>query len=117
MPVLAQPSPPPSSAEKRAQPPHAPQESIQDQVIRIVAEQLGIPVANAKPSAELIKDLGADSLDIVELVMALEEHFEAIEIADEDYCKSGLKVADLVALVITKSTQTSRRPRARDQVK
>ena len=49
----------------------------------IVAEQLGVDVDEVTPEASFIDDLGADSLDTVELVMALEEAFE-IEIPDED---------------------------------
>ena len=49
----------------------------------IVAEQLGVDVEEVTPEASFIDDLGADSLDTVELVMALEEAFE-IEIPDED---------------------------------
>jgi acyl carrier protein len=49
----------------------------------IVAEQLGVEVAEVKPEASFANDLGADSLDTVELVMALEEEF-GVEIPDED---------------------------------
>lgn len=49
----------------------------------IVAEQLGVDLAEVKPEASFANDLGADSLDTVELVMALEEKF-GIEIPDED---------------------------------
>ncbi|WP_019501603.1 acyl carrier protein [Pseudanabaena sp. PCC 6802] len=49
----------------------------------IVAQQLGVDVAEVKPEASFANDLGADSLDTVELVMALEEEF-GIEIPDED---------------------------------
>jgi acyl carrier protein len=49
----------------------------------IVAEQLGVEIAEVKPEASFQNDLGADSLDLVEVVMALEEVFE-VEITDED---------------------------------
>lgn len=49
----------------------------------IVAEQLGVDIAEVKPEASFQNDLGADSLDLVEVVMALEEAFE-VEIPDED---------------------------------
>ncbi len=49
----------------------------------IIVEQLGVDPEKVKPEASFIDDLGADSLDIVELVMAMEEEFE-IEIPDED---------------------------------
>ncbi len=57
-------------------------ESLQ-KVTDIVVEQLGVNADQVKPEAKLIEDLGADSLDAVELVMALEEEFE-IEVPDED---------------------------------
>ena len=55
---------------------------IFDKVQKIVAEQLGVDVSEVKPAASFANDLGADSLDTVELVMALEEEFD-IEIPDE----------------------------------
>lgn len=57
--------------------------NIQERVIKIVAEQLGLKPEEVKPEASFVNDLGADSLDTVELVMALEEEFE-IEIPDEE---------------------------------
>lgn len=57
--------------------------SVADSVKSIIAEQLGVDAAEATPEASFTDDLGADSLDIVELVMAFEEEFE-IEIPDED---------------------------------
>ncbi|NMF85792.1 acyl carrier protein [Nodosilinea sp. P-1105] len=53
-----------------------------DKVQKIVSEQLGVEEAEVKPEASFANDLGADSLDTVELVMALEEEF-GIEIPDE----------------------------------
>ncbi len=53
-----------------------------DKVKKIVTEQLGVEEADVKPEASFANDLGADSLDTVELVMALEEEF-GIEIPDE----------------------------------
>ena len=50
--------------------------SIEDRVKKIVCEQLGVKEEDVKPSAAFVEDLGADSLDTVELVMALEEEFE-----------------------------------------
>jgi len=49
----------------------------------LVAEQLGVDVESLTPEANILEDLGADSLDVVELVMAIEEEFD-IEIPDED---------------------------------
>ena len=56
--------------------------SVEDQVRAIIAEQLGIKTDETKNDASFVDDLGADSLDTVELVMALEEEFET-EIPDE----------------------------------
>lgn len=57
--------------------------AVVDKVKSIIAEQLGVKVEEVTPQASFIDDLGADSLDTVELVMALEEEF-GIEIPDED---------------------------------
>ena len=57
--------------------------NIQDRVIKIVAEQLGVKEDEVKADASFVEDLGADSLDTVELVMALEEEFDT-EIPDEE---------------------------------
>ncbi|MEO1211006.1 MAG: acyl carrier protein [Cyanobacteria bacterium J06638_20] len=58
------------------------QEDILKKVQKIVSEQLSVDEAEVKPDASFANDLGADSLDTVELVMALEEEFD-IEIPDE----------------------------------
>ena len=57
--------------------------SIEDKVKNIIVEQLGVDEKEVKPEAHFVDDLGADSLDVVELVMALEEEF-GLEISDED---------------------------------
>ncbi len=57
--------------------------SIIDKVKSIIVEQLGVEEEDVKMEASFVDDLGADSLDIVELVMALEEEFD-LEIPDED---------------------------------
>ena len=57
--------------------------SVEEKVKQIIVEQLGVDESQVDPSASFVEDLGADSLDIVELVMAFEEAFE-IEIPDED---------------------------------
>jgi acyl carrier protein len=57
--------------------------SIEEQVKNIVAEQLGVKEEEVTNAASFVDDLGADSLDTVELVMALEEEFET-EIPDEE---------------------------------
>lgn len=57
--------------------------TIDGKVKNIIVEQLGVDAEKVKPEASFIDDLGADSLDIVELVMAMEEEFD-LEIPDED---------------------------------
>mgnify|MGYP001118304053 CR=1 FL=1 len=57
--------------------------SVAERVKQIIVEQLGVDEAEVTPTASFVDDLGADSLDTVELVMAFEEAFE-IEIPDED---------------------------------
>ncbi|HEX7080313.1 MAG TPA: acyl carrier protein [Gammaproteobacteria bacterium] len=57
--------------------------SVEDQVRGIIAEQLGVKADEIRNDASFVDDLGADSLDTVELVMALEEEFET-EIPDEE---------------------------------
>ena len=57
--------------------------SVQEKVKHIIVEQLGVDEEEVKPAASFVDDLGADSLDVVELVMALEEEF-GLEISDED---------------------------------
>ncbi len=56
---------------------------VEDKIKSIIAEQLGVKIEEVTPEASFIDDLGADSLDTVELIMALEEEF-SIEIPDED---------------------------------
>ncbi len=57
--------------------------TIEQKVKNIIADQLGVGEEEIKPTASFIEDLGADSLDIGELVMAMEEEFE-VEIPDEE---------------------------------
>ena len=57
--------------------------NIEERVKKIVAEQLGVKLEDVKNESSFVDDLGADSLDTVELVMALEEEFET-EIPDEE---------------------------------
>lgn len=58
-------------------------EDIQQKVIDLIVDQLGVDADSVTPDAHFIDDLGADSLDTVELVMAFEEEFD-LEIPDED---------------------------------
>ncbi|HSU29630.1 MAG TPA: acyl carrier protein [Bryobacteraceae bacterium] len=57
--------------------------SVAEKVKQIIVEQLGVDESQVEPSASFVDDLGADSLDIVELVMAFEEAFD-LDIPDED---------------------------------
>ena len=68
-----------------------------DPKIKVVVEQLGVSEDQVTPEASFVDDLGADSLDTVELVMALEEEFDA-EIPD-DQAESITKVKDAVAYI------------------
>lgn len=69
-------------------------EEIFDKVKEIIVEQLGVAEDHVNQEASFIDDLGADSLDIVELIMALEEEFD-IEIPDED-AEKVVTVGDVV---------------------
>ncbi len=71
---------------------------IFEKVKDIIVEQLGVEPEDVKPEASFVDDLGADSLDIVELVMALEETFD-LQIPDEDAEKIH-KVGEAVQYVI-----------------
>ncbi|MCD6560894.1 MAG: acyl carrier protein [Deltaproteobacteria bacterium] len=57
--------------------------SIEDKIKKIVCEQLDVPAEDVVPEASFVDDLGADSLDQVELIMAMEEQFD-LSIPDED---------------------------------
>lgn len=65
-----------------------------DEVKAVVVEQLSIEAESVKMESKIIEDLGADSLDVVELIMALEEKFE-IEIPDSD-AEKLIKIEDVV---------------------
>ena len=71
-----------------------------DRVKKIVVDQLGVNEADVTIDSTFIDDLGADSLDIVELIMAFEEEFD-IEIADDDAQKI-LKVQDAISYIEAK---------------
>lgn len=76
-----------------------------EKVKSIIAEQLGVKPDEVTPEASFIDDLGADSLDTVELVMALEEEF-SIEIPDEDAEKMG-KVSEAIKYIEDKVSAKS----------
>lgn len=67
---------------------------VADKVKKIIVDQLGVNEDEVKPDASFVEDLGADSLDLTELIMAMEEEFD-IEIADDDAQKI-LKVKDAI---------------------
>jgi acyl carrier protein len=71
--------------------------SIEDRVKDIIVEQLGVNADQVTPEAKFIEDLGADSLDTVELVMAFEEEF-GIEVPDEE-AEKLLSVGDVIQYV------------------
>ena len=76
-------------------------EAVADRVRAIIAEQLGVKIEEVTDAASFVEDLGADSLDTVELVMALEEEF-GIEIPDEDAEKMG-SVGDAIKYIESKT--------------
>ena len=76
--------------------------AVAEKVKSIIAEQLGVKIEEVKPEASFIDDLGADSLDIVELVMTMEEEFD-LEIPDEDAEKIK-SVNDVINYIKAKSS-------------
>jgi acyl carrier protein len=74
---------------------------INQKITKVIVEKLGVTEDQVKPEAAFIDDLGADSLDQVELVMALEDEFD-IEIPDEEAEKLK-KVSDVIAYVNSKA--------------
>jgi acyl carrier protein len=75
--------------------------SVADKVKEIVAEELSVDAGIVTPQARFVEDLGADSLDVVELVMRFEEEFE-IEIPDED-AEKITNVGDAITYIEKKS--------------
>jgi acyl carrier protein len=71
--------------------------SIEKRVKEIIVEQLGVNESEVTPEAKFVDDLGADSLDLVELVMALEEEYN-IEISDEE-AEKILTVGDAIEYI------------------
>ena len=77
--------------------------AVEDKVKEIIVEQLGVSAEEVVNEASFIDDLGADSLDIVELVMAIEEEF-GIEVPDDDAEKMQ-NIADVISYVEEKSNK------------
>jgi acyl carrier protein len=75
--------------------------SIEEKVKNIIVEQLGVSEEQVKPEAKFIEDLGADSLDTVELVMAFEEEFD-ITVPDED-AEKLMSVGDVYSYIAEQS--------------
>jgi acyl carrier protein len=76
---------------------------IEKRVKEIIVEQLGVNESEVNPEAKFVDDLGADSLDLVELVMALEEEYN-VEISDED-AEKILTVGDAIEYIQTHVAQ------------
>jgi len=77
--------------------------AVSDKVKSIIVEQLGVDEEEVTPDASFVDDLGADSLDIVEMVMAFEEAFE-LEIPDED-AEKITTVKDAVEYIDSKTSK------------
>ena len=77
--------------------------TIEERVKDVIVAQLGVDAAEVKPESSFIDDLGADSLDTVELVMALEEEF-GVEIPDED-AEKVRTVGDTISYIKGKSAK------------
>ena len=79
--------------------------SVEERVKEIIIEQLGVDAGQVNESAKFVEDLGADSLDTVELVMALEEEF-SLEIPDED-AEKITSVGDAINYINEATTKAS----------
>ena len=71
--------------------------SVEDKVKKIIAEKLSVDLEEVLPEASFVDDLGADSLDLVELIMSMEEEFD-IDISDED-AETITTVNDAIAYI------------------
>ncbi|MHC1791604.1 Acyl carrier protein [Desulfovibrio sp. DV] len=71
--------------------------SVAEKVKEIIVDQLGVDAAEVLPEAKFVDDLGADSLDLTELIMAMEEEF-GVEISDED-AQQIQKVQDAISFI------------------
>jgi len=75
--------------------------SVEEKVKAIIVDQLGVAAEEVKPESSFVEDLGADSLDLTELIMAMEEEF-GVEIDDEEAQKL-IKVKDATDYISSKS--------------
>ena len=75
--------------------------SLEEKVKELIVQQLGVSESEVVPEAKFVDDLGADSLDLVELVMALEDEY-GIEISDED-AEKIITVGDAIAYIKERS--------------
>ena len=82
--------------------------SVEQKVKEIIVEQLGVDPEQVTQEASFVEDLGADSLDTVELVMALEEEFD-LEIPDED-AEKIITVGDAIDYIEKNLTESSETP-------
>lgn len=71
--------------------------SVEDKIRKVIAEKLSVDIDEVVPEAHLVDDLGADSLDLVELIMSMEEEFD-IEISDDDAAKL-VRVKDAIEYI------------------
>ncbi|MFH2044555.1 MAG: acyl carrier protein [Pseudomonadota bacterium] len=71
--------------------------SVEDKVKKIIVDKLGVDLSDVLPEASFVNDLGADSLDLVELIMTMEEEFE-MEISDDD-AETLVTVKDVIAYI------------------
>ena len=71
--------------------------SVEEKVKKIIAEKLSVDLEEVVPEASFVDDLGADSLDLVELIMSMEEEFD-IDISDED-AEKMLTVQDAISYI------------------
>jgi acyl carrier protein len=71
--------------------------SVEERVQKIIMDQLGVSAEEIRPDASFVEDLGADSLDLTELIMAMEEEFSLV--IDDEEAQKLLKVKDAVAHV------------------
>ncbi|EFL52902.1 acyl carrier protein [Solidesulfovibrio fructosivorans JJ]] len=71
--------------------------SVAEKVKEIIVDQLGVDAGEVNPDAKFVDDLGADSLDLTELIMAMEEEF-GVEISDED-AQQIQKVQDAISFI------------------